>query len=45
MADRALGHYTHEKNPVAAAAALATIEVIETEGVLANVRAQSEYAL
>ncbi|MEO7676490.1 MAG: aspartate aminotransferase family protein [Verrucomicrobiota bacterium] len=45
MADRALGHYTHEKNPVAAAAALATIEVIETEGVLANVRAQGEYAL
>lgn len=45
MADRALGHYTHEKNPVAAAAALATIDVIETEGVLANVRAQGEYAL
>ncbi len=45
MADRALGHYTHEKNPVAAAAALATIEVIETEGILANVRAQGEYAL
>lgn len=45
MADRALGHYTHEKNPVAAAAALATIEVIETEGVLGNVRAQGEYAL
>ena len=45
MADRALGHYTHEKSPVAAAAALATIDVIETEGVLANVRAQGEYAL
>ena len=27
--DRALGHYTHEKNPVACAAALATIEYIE----------------
>ena len=45
MADRALGHYTHEKNPEAAAAALATIEVIESEGVLANVRAQGDYAL
>jgi len=28
-ANRALGHYTHEKNPVACAAALATIEYIE----------------
>jgi len=28
-ADRALGHYTHEKNPVACAAALATISYIE----------------
>ncbi|MDH3317018.1 MAG: aspartate aminotransferase family protein, partial [Gammaproteobacteria bacterium] len=28
----ALGHYTHEKNPVACAAALAAIEVVETEG-------------
>ncbi len=27
--DRALGHYTHEKNPVACAAALACIEYIE----------------
>ncbi len=32
--ERALGHYTHEKNPVASAAALATIEVIESEGLL-----------
>jgi 4-aminobutyrate aminotransferase len=28
-ADRALGHYTHEKSPVAAAAALATISYIQ----------------
>ncbi len=34
--DRALGHYTHEKNPVACAAALATIECIEEEGLLEN---------
>jgi 4-aminobutyrate aminotransferase len=30
--DRALGHFTHEKSPVACAAALAVIEVIESEG-------------
>ena len=30
-ADRALGHYTHEKSSVGCAAALATIEVIESE--------------
>ena len=30
-ADRALGHYTHEKSSVGAAAALATLEVIEDE--------------
>ena len=28
---RALGHFTHEKNPVSCAAALATLEVIELE--------------
>jgi (R)-1-hydroxy-2-aminoethylphosphonate ammonia-lyase len=33
-ADRALGHYTHEKSSVGCAAALATIEVIEAEGLL-----------
>lgn len=33
-ADRALGHYTHEKSPLGCAAALATIEVIEAEGLL-----------
>jgi 4-aminobutyrate aminotransferase len=30
----AIGHYTHEKNPVTARAALATIEVIEDEGLV-----------
>ncbi len=34
--DRALGHYTHEKNPVACAAALATIESLEDERLLEN---------
>jgi 4-aminobutyrate aminotransferase len=44
-ADRALGHYTHEKSPVAAAAALATIEFIETENLLAHVNDLSAFAL
>lgn len=34
MATRALGHYTHEKSPVACAAALATLDVIEEEGLI-----------
>jgi 4-aminobutyrate aminotransferase len=34
--DYAFGHYTHEKNPVAAAAALATLAVIEREGLVDN---------
>ena len=45
MADRALGHYTHEKNPVACAAGLATLECIETDGLLENARAQGNHAL
>ena len=32
----ALGHYTHEKNPVTAAAALATLDVIESEDLVGN---------
>ena len=32
----AFGHYTHEKNPVTARAALTTIEIIEDEGLVAN---------
>jgi 4-aminobutyrate aminotransferase len=32
----ALGHYTHEKNPVTAAAALATLDIIESEDLVAN---------
>jgi 4-aminobutyrate aminotransferase len=35
-ADWAFGHYTHEKNPVTARAALTTIEIIETEGLVEN---------
>jgi len=42
--DRALGHYTHEKNPVACAAALATIAILE-DGLLTHVRDLGLYAM
>ncbi|HEY5829004.1 MAG TPA: aspartate aminotransferase family protein [Hyphomicrobiaceae bacterium] len=35
-AEWAFGHYTHEKNPVTARAALTTIEIIEEEGLVEN---------
>lgn len=35
-AEKSLGHYTHEKNPAACAAGLATIEVIEEEKLVAR---------
>ena len=41
----ALGHYTHEKNPVLAAAALATLDVIETEGLVEKAATLGRYAL
>jgi 4-aminobutyrate aminotransferase len=41
----ALGHYTHEKNPVAAAAALATLECLESERLVENARDLGAYAL
>ncbi len=44
-AHQALGHYTHEKSPVACAAGLATIECIESEHLLEHARTMGEYAL
>ena len=44
-ADQALGHYTHEKNPVACAAGLATLQVIEEEELLEHSRALGEHGL
>lgn len=41
----ALGHYTHEKSPVAAAAALATIRYIEDHGLLAHAQTLGQQAL
>lgn len=43
--DGALGHFTHEKNPVACAAALAAIECIEEERLPERARELGEYAL
>jgi 4-aminobutyrate aminotransferase len=43
--DRALGHYTHEKNPVACAAALATLDYIEANGLIENARSVGARAL
>lgn len=45
MPDRALGHYTHEKNPVACAAGLAAIEYTESEGLVKNAETVGEYAI
>jgi 4-aminobutyrate aminotransferase len=43
--DGAIGHYTHEKNPVACVAGLATLEYIEDEGLLEHVRELEFHAL
>jgi 4-aminobutyrate aminotransferase len=43
--DFAFGHYTHEKNPVTAAAALATLEVIERERLVDNAARVGAYAI
>lgn len=44
-AHTALGHYTHEKNPVACAAGLATLEVIRDENLVDHARTLGAYAL
>jgi 4-aminobutyrate aminotransferase len=41
----ALGHYTHEKNPVSCAAALATLDIIVGENLPENARVLGEHAL
>ncbi len=43
--DLALGHYTHEKTPLGSAAALAVLEVIETEGLLGKALDKGDHAL
>ena len=44
-ADRALGHYTHEKSSVGCAAALATLDVIRDEGLLERSRELGVFGL
>src|SRR6185312_15268081 len=44
-AEMALGHYTHEKNPVACAAGLATLQVIEDEKLVEHARVLGESSL
>ena len=43
--DKALGHCTHEKNPVACAAGLATLHIIEQERLVERARTLGDYAL
>ncbi|EGR0058306.1 aspartate aminotransferase family protein [Vibrio vulnificus] len=38
-----MGHYTHEKSPIGCAAALATMEAIEQEGLLDKVKVDSQF--
>jgi 4-aminobutyrate aminotransferase len=43
--EMALGHYTHEKNPFTATAALTTLAIIAEEGLVENARRQGERTL
>jgi len=43
--DKALGHFTHEKSPIGAAAGLATIEYIEKNNLIEHVNKVSNVAL
>lgn len=43
--ERALGHYTHEKNPVACAAGIATLQCLLEDGILENCRSRSNQAM
>ena len=43
--DHAFGHYTHEKNPVTSAAALATLQVIERDGLVEHAAEVGAHAL
>ncbi|KFK58255.1 4-aminobutyrate aminotransferase [Vibrio vulnificus] len=38
-----MGHYTHEKSPIGCAAALATMEAIERDGLLDKAKADSQF--
>jgi len=44
-ADRSMGHYTHEKSPVGCAAALATLDCLEQDGLIESTRNLGHHAL
>ncbi len=43
--DFAIGHYTHEKNPVTSRAALTTLQIIEDEGLVERAERLGNYAM
>lgn len=43
--DHSIGHYTHEKNPVSCAAALAMLDVVEQENLLLHVQKMNVHAM
>ncbi len=43
--DFAIGHYTHEKNPITTRAALTTLKIIEDEGLIENASILGRFAL
>jgi 4-aminobutyrate aminotransferase len=45
LPDSSIGHYTHEKSPLGAAAALATLDVIAEEDMLVRARTLGERGL
>lgn len=45
LGDFAVGHYTHEKNPFTARAALTTVEIIERHGLVENAASVGAHAL
>ena len=45
LGEYALGHYTHEKNPVSSTAALTTIQIIEEEGLVENAEKLGHHAI
>ncbi|MEO9461068.1 aspartate aminotransferase family protein [Shimia sp.] len=45
VGDFAIGHYTHEKNPVTARAALTTLQIIEDEDLIARAKSLGAHAL
>ncbi|MCC5930938.1 MAG: aspartate aminotransferase family protein [Cyclobacteriaceae bacterium] len=43
--DKSIGHYTHEKSPVACAAGLAVLEVLEEQSLISEARVKGEYMM